>query len=485
MRSARFRKAVRFILLTASFSGIAYFLRDWFFYPTDRDFPYASRIAVLGVSVVVQLLLWRRAVSPALIRRLWCGLLVTVLGGLLICGAGYASASRTVAVFLAQKRKAGQSPSPRVAQSAVALTFRRATVAMEDGHFYEHYGIDLKALHRAFRADLREKRIAQGGSTITQQLVKSLFLSPDKNLWRKTQELFLAIALERRVSKDEILADYINAIDYGMGQHGVSSAAAFYFHTTPDKLTLAQSAVLVGLVSSPPQVWLSQDQLEWGRQTALDRIALWFHGCYSQEQFRMAAAEPLEDIVFHYVSVKQRGATEEIPANFGQVAFYFFDSPNSPGPIERVNPLLKARLTAFLRDARTQFGLVGIDHLGVYNDRPVRGTETVPSAHAFGQAIDIYGFRLADGTRLQVSDQRNPVTLACLTSLELLLRQHFPIVISWREDPSRHANHFHCEVRGDRCVIPVNQAKPGPAPPAPYDVVSPAPLVEQNRFNKS
>ena len=168
----------------------------------------------------------------------------------------------------------------------------------------------------------------------------------------------------------------------------------------------------------------------------------------------------MERIVFHYVSVRQRGATEEIRANFEEVAFYSFYLPDSPSPIERVNPLLKAQLAAFLRDARTQFGLVGVDHLGVYNDRPVRGSETVPSAHAYGQAIDINGFRLADGTRVQVSDQRNPVTLARLTPLEMLLRQHFPIVISWREDQSRHANHFHCEERGDRCVIPVNQAKP-------------------------
>ena len=475
MRSARLRKAIRFIFLTASFCGVAYFLRSWFFYTPDRGFPYKSRTALLAVSLAVQLALWRRAVSRALIRRIWRGVLVTVLGALLIFGAGYARASRAVAVLLEQKRKAGESASPQVALPAVALTFQRATVAMEDGRFYKHHGIDLEAMHRALRADVREKSLVQGGSTITQQLAKNLFLSPDRTLWRKMQELFLAIALERRLSKDEILDDYLNAIDYGMGQHGVSAAAAFYFRTTPDKLTLTQSAVLVGLVPSPPHLWLSQDQLEWGRQVALDRIAFWFPGCYSQEQLRFAAAEPLEDLVFHYVSAKQRGATEEIPANLEQVAFYPFYSPDNSSPIERVNPLLKAHLTAFLRDARTQFGLVGIDHLGVYNDRPVRGSETVPSAHAFGQAIDISGFRLADGTRLHVNEQRNPATLARLTPLETLLRQHFPIVISWREDPSRHANHFHCEVRGGRCVIPTYEANRVTPPPAPSNAVSPGP----------
>jgi len=344
--------------------------------------------------------------------------------------------------------------STAVRLPVISGPFHDATVAMEDGRFYFHRGIDVEAIHRALRANLQAGSIVQGGSTITQQLAKNLFLSNDRTPWRKVQEMFLALALERRLTKEEILTLYRNTIDYGMGQHGIKHAASFYFHTSPDQLTLAQSAVLVGLVPAPPQTWLTEDQLEQGRQTALDRIAFWFPGRYSDSQRGAARSLPLESFVLPYLGPGRRGATEEISAHFEQVDFFFYATPDTPGPIARVSPELKAHLAAFLRDAREQCGLTGIDHLGVYNDRPVRGTQTVPSAHAFGQAIDICGFRFADGTHVSVADHGHPASLARIAPLEILLHRHFPVIISWREDLLRHDNHFHCEVRGNRHIIP-------------------------------
>ena len=105
----------------------------------------------------------------------------------------------------------------------------RAVLATEDRRFYNHFGIDIIALARAALANLRAGRIVQGGSTITQQVAKNLFLTPERTIKRKVQELLLAFWLESRLTKDQIFAVYLNRVYLGSGAYGVEAAARRYF----------------------------------------------------------------------------------------------------------------------------------------------------------------------------------------------------------------------------------------------------------------
>ncbi len=127
----------------------------------------------------------------------------------------------------------------------------KAFIAIEDARFYHHHGIDLQGISRAFWANLRAKQITQGGSTITQQLAKTLFLSPERKIQRKIKEMILALEIERRFTKEEILELYLNQIYFGAGAYGVEAAAETYFGKTVDELRLSEMATLAALPKSP------------------------------------------------------------------------------------------------------------------------------------------------------------------------------------------------------------------------------------------
>ena len=127
----------------------------------------------------------------------------------------------------------------------------RAVLATEDRRFYSHFGIDIIGLGRAMAANLAAGRIVQGGSTITQQAAKNLFLTPERTLKRKVQELLLALWLERKFTKDQILTIYLNRVYLGAGTYGVDAAARKYFNRPASRLSLYQSAMLAGLLKAP------------------------------------------------------------------------------------------------------------------------------------------------------------------------------------------------------------------------------------------
>ncbi len=126
-----------------------------------------------------------------------------------------------------------------------------ALVAAEDRRFYEHWGVDPIGLARAAYANLRVGRVVQGGSTLTQQLAKNLFLSSTRTVGRKLEELLLALWLEVRLSKRDILEIYLNRVYFGSGAYGVETAAQRFFGKPASALTLAESAMLAGLVKAP------------------------------------------------------------------------------------------------------------------------------------------------------------------------------------------------------------------------------------------
>jgi penicillin-binding protein 1A len=129
-----------------------------------------------------------------------------------------------------------------------------AFVAIEDRRFYRHWGIDPRGMGRAFVANLRGGGVRQGGSTITQQLAKTNFLSGDRTIRRKAQEVIIAFWLEAWLTKQEILSRYLSSVYFGDGVYGLRAAAHHYFNRDPEKLTLAQSAMLAGLVQAPSRL---------------------------------------------------------------------------------------------------------------------------------------------------------------------------------------------------------------------------------------
>src|ERR1043165_8903706 len=130
----------------------------------------------------------------------------------------------------------------------------KAFLAIEDRRFYSHWGLDVTGIARAIGANLLHRGVAQGGSTITQQLAKNLFLTQERTMTRKLQELILAVWLERKYSKDEILDLYLNRVYFGSGAYGVEAAAQRYFGKSARNVTLSEAALLAGLVKSPSKL---------------------------------------------------------------------------------------------------------------------------------------------------------------------------------------------------------------------------------------
>jgi penicillin-binding protein 1A len=126
-----------------------------------------------------------------------------------------------------------------------------AVIATEDRRFYDHFGLDLAGVARALWVNFEAGKVKQGGSTITQQLAKNLFLSSDRTMSRKIQEAMLAFYLEQRYSKDEIITLYLNQVYFGAGAYGVDAAARRYFGKPASQLTLKEAAILAGLLKAP------------------------------------------------------------------------------------------------------------------------------------------------------------------------------------------------------------------------------------------
>jgi penicillin-binding protein 1A len=134
-----------------------------------------------------------------------------------------------------------------------------AVLAIEDRRFYHHAGIDPRGIARAAWHDMKAGAAEQGGSTITQQLAKTAFLDPERTLRRKVQEAAIALWLEARLDKDEILARYLSGIYYGDGVYGLRAAARHYFDKAPAQLSLAESAMLAGLIKAPSRLAPTHD----------------------------------------------------------------------------------------------------------------------------------------------------------------------------------------------------------------------------------
>jgi penicillin-binding protein 2A len=175
----------------------------------------------------------------------------------------------------------------------IPLQLRDAVIATEDRRFYEHSGVDLLSIARALWKDIKSQGYAEGGSTITQQLAKNMFLPMDKTLGRKLKEAAYALKIELNYSKDEILELYLNHIYYGQGQWGIGRAAQTYFAKNTENLTLAESAVLAGIPKAPTTYNPIRN-----KESALDRrntvLALMYQQkLITMDVYKKTAASPL------------------------------------------------------------------------------------------------------------------------------------------------------------------------------------------------
>ena len=182
----------------------------------------------------------------------------------------------------------GEVHGARVSVKDLPPRLPLAVLAVEDRRFYEHPGVDVWGMLRAGLANLSAGRIVQGGSTITQQLAKNLFLTPERTLKRKIQELLLALWLERKFSKDQILSLYLNRVYLGAGTYGVDAAARRYFGKPAVEVNLYEAAQLAGLLKAPSRYNPVRDRDRAARRTALVLAAMTEAGFVTEAEARRA-----------------------------------------------------------------------------------------------------------------------------------------------------------------------------------------------------
>lgn len=154
--------------------------------------------------------------------------------------------------------KYGDSKGKSLIYSQIPTCMVNAVIAAEDRRFFSHFGIDIFGIIRAYIANLRAGRVVQGGSTITQQLAKIIWLTPERTIKRKLQEILIAIQLERRFSKEQIMTLYLNRVYLGRGNYGIDAAAAHYFGKSASELNAFESAIIAALLRAPSKYSASQ-----------------------------------------------------------------------------------------------------------------------------------------------------------------------------------------------------------------------------------
>jgi penicillin-binding protein 1A len=168
----------------------------------------------------------------------------------------------------------------------------KAVLATEDRRFYEHNGFDERGIARAMWSNLKALSLVEGGSTITQQVAKNLYLDNSRTIWRKAQEALITVWLENNLTKDEILSLYLNRIYMGAGNYGVDAAARYYFGKSVRDVSLAEAAVLAGLPKAPSRFAPTND-IEQARRRAnqvLDRLV--DAGSLTEQEVAGARANP-------------------------------------------------------------------------------------------------------------------------------------------------------------------------------------------------
>ncbi|MGP9814082.1 transglycosylase domain-containing protein [Rhodopseudomonas sp. NSM] len=187
----------------------------------------------------------------------------------------------------------GEMAGTNVALKELPPYLPKAFIAIEDRRFYQHFGVDPIGIARAAVANVLHRGVSQGGSTLTQQLAKNLFLTQDRTLMRKLQEVELALWLERKHSKTEILELYLNRVYFGSGAYGVEAASQRYFGKSAREVTLVEAAMLAGLVKSPSRLAPNRNPEGAEKRAQLVLAAMADAGFINDKQARTAIANPV------------------------------------------------------------------------------------------------------------------------------------------------------------------------------------------------
>mgnify|MGYP003393340179 CR=1 FL=1 len=189
----------------------------------------------------------------------------------------------------------GEEKRSIVSFDKISINLKNSVISSEDERFYKHKGIDFRGILRSVLVDLRLRSRSQGGSTITQQLIRSVYLTANKTISRKVKEIVLSIELERRYSKDQIFEWYLNQIPFGENAYGIEAASQAYFKKSASELSLAESALLTSIIPAPSYYspyGSHKDQLLKRKDALLDKMARL--GYITQDQATEAKAETLE-----------------------------------------------------------------------------------------------------------------------------------------------------------------------------------------------
>ncbi len=190
-------------------------------------------------------------------------------------------------------QKLGPNSQEKIKAGEIPILVKKAFIAAEDRRFYKHNGVDLWAIGRALKTNLENKSIMEGGSTITQQLARIVFLNQNRTFERKLKEIALAYKLERQLSKEEILAQYINNVYLGSNAYGIADASWIYFSKSPSLLTLEEAALIAGLAPAPSiySPLVNIDLAFQQRESVLQKMKL--EGFISDKEFSKALNSPL------------------------------------------------------------------------------------------------------------------------------------------------------------------------------------------------
>jgi penicillin-binding protein 1A len=211
------------------------------------------------------------------------GLVVEATPSALVVEADDGEVFATRGVFKGEKLAPGDLPDQ----------LAKAVIAIEDRRFHDHGGVDLRGMARAAWRNTRAGGTREGGSTITQQLARMMYLSPDRTLRRKVQEAMLALWLERQLTKDDILVRYLNTAYFGAGAYGVDAAAKRYFGKPAKELNLSEAAMLAGLVRAPSQLAPTRNPGRARERAETVLQAMVETGAITQAQAKEASAKPV------------------------------------------------------------------------------------------------------------------------------------------------------------------------------------------------
>jgi penicillin-binding protein 1A len=197
-----------------------------------------------------------------------------------------------------------------------------AVIAIEDRRFYSHFGVDPLGLARAMTANLVEGRLVQGGSTLTQQLAKNLFLNADRTVERKVQEVLLSLWLEQKHSKAQILEMYLNRVYFGSGAYGVEAASRRYFGKSARDVTLSEAALLAGLLKAPSRLSPARDPKAAEARAQLVLSAMAEQGMIGGSEMTAAISAPATRAAAYWTGSEHYVADrvmEELPGLIGDV----------------------------------------------------------------------------------------------------------------------------------------------------------------------